>query len=255
MALSFQSRPDYESNGTLGLAPAEYELTGKMPLAVGDDSSETLRRLARWLTPNRTGALLQYRSRARIYDLELALFEPVRARAIELLRIRSGDTVLDIGCGTGLSFPAIEGSIGATGSIVGIEQSPEMLELARARAVENGWENVTLISAAVEDASIPHPANRALFHFTHDIMRTPNALGNVRRHLKPGARVVAAGLKWAPLRAMPLNLLVWGAALRSTTTLEGLARPWSHLEELAPNLQVEEMLGGMVYLASGEVRA
>lgn len=225
-----------------------------MPLGVGDDSSETLRRLVRFFSPNRTGALLQYRSRAGIYDLELALFEPVRARAIELLRLNSGDSVLDIGCGTGLSFPAIERSIGATGSIIGIEQSPEMIELARTRATENRWENVTLISAAVEDAMIPHPADRALFHFTHDIMRTPNALANVRRHLKPGARVVAAGLKWAPLRVMPLNLFVWGAALRSTTTLEGLARPWSHLEELAPGLQVEEMLGGMVYLASGDLR-
>ena len=223
-------------------------------MAIGDDSSDTLRRLARWLTPNRTGALLQYRSRARIYDLELSLFEPVRARAIELLRINSGDTVLDIGCGTGLSFPAIERSIGATGSIIGIEQSPDMIELARTRANKNGWENVTLIAAAVEDAKIPHPADRAIFHFTHDIMRTPLAVANVRQNLKPGARVVAAGLKWAPLRAMPLNLFVWGAALRSTTTLEGLARPWSHLEELVTDLQVEEMLGGMVYLASGNIR-
>ena len=222
---------------------------------VGDDRSKTLQRLARFLTPNRSGALLQYRSRAGIYDLELALFEPVRQRAIELLRIGSGDTVLDIGCGTGLSLPAIEGLIGTGGSIVGIEQSPEMIGLARARATENGWENLTLISASVEDAEIPIAADAALLHFTHDIMRTPGALANVRRHLKPGARVVAAGLKWAPIRAMPLNLLVWGAALRSTTTLEGLARPWSHLEELISGLMVEEMLGGMVYVASGVVSA
>ena len=216
---------------------------------------QAFRRLARYLTPNRSGALLQYRSRARIYDLELALFEPIRARAIELLRLSTGDTVLDIGCGTGLSFPAIERSIGATGSIVGIEQSPEMLEIARARAAENEWKNVRLVSAAVEDAKIPLTADAALFNFTHDIMRTRGALANVRRHLKPGARVVAAGLKWAPMRAMPLNLLVWGAALRSTTTLEGLARPWSHLEDLVAGLEVEEMLGGTVYLASGAVSA
>ena len=220
-----------------------------------NERSRISRRLARLLTPNRSGALLQYRSRARIYDLELALFEPVRARAIELLRAGSQDAVLDIGCGTGLSFPALERLIGAGGSIVGIEQSPEMLELARARAAENAWRNVRLVSAAVEDAEIPLVADAALFNFTHDIMRTRGALANVRRHLKPGARVVAAGLKWAPMRAMPLNLLVWGAALRSTTTLEGLARPWSHLEELVAGLEIEELLGGMVYLASGEIPA
>ena len=69
-----------------------------------DDRSQPFQRLTRWFTPNRSTALRQYRSRARIYDLELLLFEPVRHRAIELLRLKKGDRVLDVGCGTGLSF-------------------------------------------------------------------------------------------------------------------------------------------------------
>ncbi len=220
-----------------------------------DDRSQPFQRLTRWLTPNRSTAIRQYRSRARIYDFELALFEPVRQRAIDLLRLKNGDRVLDVGCGTGLSFSALEGLVGPEGSIVGIEQSPEMLERARARAAENGWNNVALIAASVEEAAIPVTADAALFHFTHDIMRTPKALANVCSHLKPGARVVAAGLKWAPIRAMPLNLLVWNAALRSTSTREGLARPWSHLEPLLSRLEMEQMLGGAVYIASGVVRS
>jgi ubiquinone/menaquinone biosynthesis C-methylase UbiE len=219
-----------------------------------DDRSQPFQRLTRWLTPNRSTALRQYRSRARIYDLELLLFEPVRQAAIDLLRLKKGDRVLDVGCGTGLSFTALEGLVGADGAIVGIEQSPEMLERARARADENNWNNVTLISASVEDAAIPLAADAALFHFTHDIMRTPKALANIVSHLKPGARVVAAGLKWAPVRTMPLNLFVWNAALRSTSTLEGLARPWSHLEAILQELEIEQMLGGTVYVASGIVK-
>jgi trans-aconitate methyltransferase len=219
-----------------------------------DDPSQPFQRLTRWLTPNRSTALRQYRSRARIYDFELLLFEPVRQRAIDLLRLKHGDRVLDVGCGTGLSFTALEGMVGADGSIVGIEQSPEMLERARTRAAENNWTNVTLISASVEDASIRLAADAALFHFTHDIMRTADALANVVSHLKPGARIVAAGLKWAPIRTMPLNLFVWNAALRSTSTLEGLARPWSNLEPLVSGLEVEQMLGGTVYVASGVVK-
>jgi len=219
-----------------------------------DDRSQPFQRLTRWLTPNRSTALRQYRSRARIYDLELLLFEPVRHRAIDLMHLKNGDRVLDVGCGTGLSFAALEGLVGAAGSIVGIEQSPEMLERARARAAENNWKNVTLISASVEEAAIPFAADAALFHFTHDIMRTARALANVVGHLKPGARIVAAGLKWAPIRTMPLNLLVWNAALRSTSTLEGLARPWSHLEPLVSGLEVEQMLGGTVYVATGVIK-
>ncbi len=219
-----------------------------------DDRSQPFQRLTRWLAPNRYTALRQYRSRARIYDLELALFEPVRQRAINLLRLKNGDRVLDVGCGTGLSFTALEGLVGPEGSIVGIEQSPEMLERARARAAENGWKNVALISASVEEAALPLAADAALFHFTHDIMRTPNALANVCRHLKRGGRIVAAGLKWAPIWAMPLNIVVWNAAMRSTSTREGLARPWSHLEPLVSQLEVEQMLGGTVYIASGVVK-
>ena len=218
-----------------------------------DDRSQPFQRLTRWLTPNRSTAIRQYRSRARIYDLELALFEPVRQRAIGRLRLKNGDRVLDVGCGTGLSFSALEGLVGPEGSIVGIEQSPEMIERARARAADNGWQNVALIAASVEEAAIPLAADAALFHFTHDIMRTRNALANVCRHLKPGGRIVAAGLKWAPMRTMPLNILVWNAAMRSTSTLEGLARPWSHLEPLVSELVLEQMLGGTVYIASGVV--
>jgi ubiquinone/menaquinone biosynthesis C-methylase UbiE len=219
-----------------------------------DDRSQPFQRLTRWFTPNRSTALRQYRSRARIYDLELLLFEPVRHRAIELLHLKKSDRVLDVGCGTGLSFASLESWIGVEGSIVGIEQSPEMLERARVRAVENSWQNIELISASVEEAAIPLAADAAIFHFTHDIMRTRGALANVVSHLKPGARVVAAGLKWAPVRTMPLNLFVWNAALRSTSTLEGLARPWSHLEPILQELEVEQMLGGTVYVASGIVK-
>jgi SAM-dependent methyltransferase len=220
----------------------------------GDDRSQPFQRITRWLTPNRSTALRQYRSRARIYDLELFLFEPVRQRAIELLRLKNGERVLDVGCGTGLSFTALEDLVGADGSIVGIEQSPEMLERARARATDNNWRNVEFVSASVEEAAIPFAADAALFHFTHDIMRTPKAVANVVGHLKPGARIVAAGLKWAPVRTLPLNLFVWNAALRSTSTLEGLARPWTNLEAILQELEVEQMLGGTVYIASGIVK-
>jgi ubiquinone/menaquinone biosynthesis C-methylase UbiE len=217
------------------------------------ERSRNFARLTRWFTPNRDSALAQYRSRAPIYDLELALLTPVRQRAIEMLGLKRGDNVLDVGCGTGLSFAALEQLIGAQGTVTGIEQSPEMLELARKRALENHWQNVTLIPSPIEDAAIPRAVDAALFHFTHDIMRTRNAVANVVKNVRPGGTIVAAGLKWAPLRSMALNPLVWGAAKRSTSTLEGLARPWSYLEQLVPNLLVEEMLAGTVFVVKATI--
>ena len=207
-------------------------------------------------TPRRSpldhsAALAQYRRRAGVYDIELALFEPVRRRAVERLALRTGDVVFDVGCGTGLSLPLLQPLVGAKGRIVGIEQSPEMIAKARERVALQGWKNVELIEASVEAARLARRADAALFHFTHDILREPLAIANVLRHLRPGARVVACGLQWAPFWAWPVNLLVFGAARHSVTSLAGLGSPWSLLAKHLSGLQVEKVMAGGVFIASG----
>ncbi|MGH6639484.1 MAG: class I SAM-dependent methyltransferase [Polaromonas sp.] len=201
--------------------------------------------------PDREAALAQYRARASFYDFELALLGPIRREAIARLALRSGDTVLDVGCGTGLSFEPLQQDIGAQGRIVGIEQCPEMLQQARDRIEQSQWKNVTTLCAPVELAEIPVMADAALFHFTHDILRQPEAVANVVRHLKPGAHVVAAGLQWAGPWLWPVNGFVLPAALHSTTTLEGLDRPWDKLAGQVGNMEVTTRLLGAVYIASG----
>ncbi|WP_372526253.1 class I SAM-dependent methyltransferase [Piscinibacter sp.] len=203
--------------------------------------------------PDRTAALEQYRRRVGFYDLELALFEPIRHKAISRLGLQRGEVVLDVGCGTGLSLALLRRGIGAKGRIIGIEQSPEMIGKARERVAQNRWNNVTLLCSPVETADIPELADAALFHFTHDILRRPEAVDNVVRHLKPGAHVVASGLKWAGTWAIPVNLLVLPAALHSVTSLEGLQKPWSKLAARTGPLDVESMLLGAVYVASGRL--
>lgn len=203
--------------------------------------------------PDRDAALAQYRRRADVYDLELALFEPIRRRAIARLAPQPGEVVLDIGCGTGLSLSLLRQGVGARGRIVGIEQSPEMLEQARRLVGRMRWRNVTLLCSPVEAAELGLQADAALFHFTHDILRNAGAVEHVMRHLRPGARVVSSGLKWAPAWRLPVNLVVLPAALRSVTTLEGLHAPWSRIEPYAGPLEIESLLLGAVYIASGRV--
>jgi len=201
--------------------------------------------------PDRDEAIAQYRSRVSVYDLEIAVAEPIRRRAIARLGLKPGETVLDVGCGTGLSFPHVEKYIGPQGAIIGVEQSPDMIGKARARADENGWANVTLINAPAEEARISPAADAAVFHFTHDLMQTPAALDNVFRSLKRGARVVATGLKWARWWSPGVNLMVRVAAMRSTTTMAGLELPWRYLEPHLTGMVVEATAGGGTYLAYG----
>ncbi len=205
------------------------------------------------VAPDREAALSQYRDRAPIYDLELRIFDPIRRRAINRLWLRRGSTVIDVACGTGLSFERLRKQVGSKGHVIGIDQSAEMLARARERVERNGWSNFTLIQSPIESAEISVAADAALFHFTHDVMRTRDAVCNVIRSLRPGARVVATGLKWAPPWAMPVNMAVFYAAMRSVSTFEGLARPWSLLEPLLADFSLEERQARSVYIASGRV--
>jgi demethylmenaquinone methyltransferase/2-methoxy-6-polyprenyl-1,4-benzoquinol methylase len=206
---------------------------------------------ARRGAPDRRAALAQYRRRARIYDAELALFEPIRADAVELLHLQPGATVLDVGCGTGLSFGLLHKCLGRAGRIIGIEQSPEMMAQARARVREHHWPHVELVCAPAASARLHGRADAALFHFTHDILREDAALDNVLSHLKPGARVVATGLQWAPPWAVPTNAFVMLAALHSVTSFEGLGHPWSKLAQRLRGVNVEHALMGGIFIASG----
>lgn len=200
-------------------------------------------------------ALDQYRRRAAVYDFEIALFEPVRRRAVAHLALQPGEVVLDMGCGTGLSLPLLHAAVGEAGHVIGVEPSPEMIALARQRVHTMGARHVTLIAAPAEAARLPEAADAVLFHFTHDVMRDAAALAHVLGQLKPGARVVACGLQWAGLWAWPINLMVLPAALRSVTSLEGLYKPWSHLEPQVRIERVEALMAGGVYLVNGVLAA
>jgi ubiquinone/menaquinone biosynthesis C-methylase UbiE len=205
--------------------------------------------------PDRAAALAQYRRRAALYDLELALFEPIRRQAIARLAPQRGEVVLDVGCGTGLSFALLRAGVGARGRIIGVEQSAEMIAKARERVAAAGWRNVTLVCAPAETAGIDGRADAALFHFTHDVLQRPEAVAHVLRHLKPGARVVATGLKWAQGWTAAANALVLPAALHSVTSLAGLDRPWSGLERHTGPLDVQTLVFDTIYIASGRVAA
>ncbi|MEZ5703233.1 MAG: methyltransferase domain-containing protein [Burkholderiaceae bacterium] len=200
----------------------------------------------------RRSALQQYRMRAHQYDLELQPFEPLRQEAIARLRLQPGEVVVDVGCGTGLSFAPLMEKLGPTGRVVGIEQCPEMMTRASERIDRSDWKTqVSLIQASAQEAQWRGRADAAIFHFTHDVLRSPAAIGNVLAHLRPGARVVATGLQWAAPWAGPVNLFVMGAALYSVTSLDGLAQPWSELAKRLQDFEHQPTWMGCVYIATG----
>jgi ubiquinone/menaquinone biosynthesis C-methylase UbiE len=206
------------------------------------------------MPPDRKLSIARYQTYAKTYDQQQtrnSAVEQNRKRVVELLRVQHGDVVLDAGCGTGLNFALIEEAIGPEGTLIGIDQSPEMLEQAKERMTANGWQNVRLVDAPIESINLPVQADAILFGFVHDILQSDEALDAIFRHAKPGARVASIGYKWAPWWALPWNYVIWNMTRRSVTTRENFGAPWRKLQRYVPDLQTESTFGGAMYLAWG----
>ncbi len=97
-------------------------------------------------------ALFGRQARRGYYDLlptlgGLGSRSPIRRRMVAKLGLRTDDRVLDIACGTGLGFAALESALGPDGEIVGVDFTPEMLARAARRTARRGWSNVRLVEA------------------------------------------------------------------------------------------------------------
>lgn len=202
--------------------------------------------------PDRAFAIDSYRTLAPAYDASCRWIEPVRRRAVELLRLQPGQTVLDIAAGTGKSLPALAAAVGPRGRVIAVEQSPEMVAIARQRIAELGLAQVELLLAPVEDARIDARADALLFHYTHDVLRTPAALQRVFAVARPQATVVVAGFKLASGWRALFNPWFKARAHGYLSTFEGARAPWSHLMRHVPDFRVqEEYFLGSGYLGLG----
>jgi arsenite methyltransferase len=204
--------------------------------------------------PDPRRAVEKYRRHASGYDASARRTMDIRRRAVAWLELAPGERVLDVACGTGLSFELLAQGVGPAGRVVGVEVSPEMLALARARVERERLPQVQLIEASMEEARLEGWFDAVLFHYTHDVLQTPRALANIFAHVKPGARVAVAGAKHPPAWLYPLRLLrLWNARPYLTTT-RGLERPWAGLAPYVEEMKVRPLLLGTNYIARARAR-
>ena len=196
-----------------------------------------------------------YGERARSYERDTEAFQPYRRAVVEALPLRSGQVVLDVGCGTGLCCGLLRDKVGPEGGVVGIEESPEMAAVAREHIACEGWDNVTVVQAQAEDAEIGLTADAALFCAVHDILQSPDALRNVLTRLRPGAWVAAGGGKWAAPVMVALNSMVGMLHAPYVRDFSGFDRPWRQLERLVEDVRVEELAFGSGYVMTGRTPA
>jgi demethylmenaquinone methyltransferase/2-methoxy-6-polyprenyl-1,4-benzoquinol methylase len=197
----------------------------------------------------------KYRRNVWGYDLLVRRStERLRREAVAMLALRLGDRVLDLGCGTGLSFPLLRAAVGDGGIVYGVDVSPDMLDRARGKIAEAGWTNVLPVEGDAEHLPLKEPVDGVLCFYTHDIMLSPTALPRVIQSLRPEGRMVAAGAKLARgWRGWVINPLTVLYSLPAVTTLDHRRsyEPFSLMRSLLTDFTVEERLLGSQYLAWG----
>ncbi len=129
-----------------------------------------------------------------------AIAEPVSTELLRTADLRSGERVVDVACGTGVITRKAAEAVGPTGSVAGIDVAPDMLEVARAAALDVSaidWHEADAASLPLPDECCDVVLCQMGLMFMED---RPAALREMHRVLAPGGRVVTN----APGRIQPL---------------------------------------------------
>jgi demethylmenaquinone methyltransferase/2-methoxy-6-polyprenyl-1,4-benzoquinol methylase len=203
----------------------------------------------------------KYQLSAKYYDFAVQLgcrliglnIEAYRSRAVELLHLKRGDRVVELGCGTGLNFRRIIEQIGPEGRIIGVDISSNMLASARERVERFGWKNIELVQSDIAAYDFPKEVNRILsvgvFGYVAEYDHVIEAASHA---LVPGGRIVIVDGKrperW-PLWLLKLFVGLWRPF---GLTLDYFNRhTWESVERYFQETAFEDMYGGLLYISSG----
>ncbi len=111
--------------------------------------------------------------------------------ALRFVAPRSGERVLDIGCGFGDTTQRIAGLVGPAGGVLGVDAAPRFIETAKREAAQAGIENVRFEVIDVENAAFDECFELAFSRMGTMFFANPvAALRNVRKALRPEGRLV-----------------------------------------------------------------
>jgi ubiquinone/menaquinone biosynthesis C-methylase UbiE len=131
-----------------------------------------------------TDAQTFYGRWARLYDL-VARYTPgirrVRRRAVAACRLEPGDTVLEMGCGSGANLPLLREAVGTEGRVVGLDFTRQLLDRGRALVGANtggwgvppGYDNVSFVQGDATCPPVDGPVDAVLATFVVGMLEDP----------------------------------------------------------------------------------
>lgn len=205
-----------------------------------------------------------YRQRAAHYDWLSRLYYLIgfrytgyRKKAVATLGLQAGDTVVEIGCGTGANFSLLQQVIGPTGKIIGVDLTDAMLAQARQRVKQAGWQNVELVRSDAVAYRFPQDVDGIISTYALTLS------ANYEQVIANGAQALKAGRRWVLLdfkapKAWPPWLVKIGMFFIRPFggSLEMVDRhPWELFPRYLENVHLQNLYLGIAYIVSGEARA
>jgi demethylmenaquinone methyltransferase/2-methoxy-6-polyprenyl-1,4-benzoquinol methylase len=202
-----------------------------------------------------------YRRRAPRYDLNSHLYwlvgypvDRYRREGVDALRLRRGDAVVELGCGTGHNLPILREAVGAEGRVIGVDLTDAMLAQARRRVERAGWHNVELLRSDAAAFTWPPRVDGVLSTYALTLVpEFDDVIRGAAAALGPGKRMVVVDLK-APDGWPRWVLRTVVALARPFGVTLGLAErhPWESMRRHFTSVEVREHYLGTTYVAIGE---
>ncbi len=114
----------------------------------------------------------------------------------DLADLQEGESVIDLGSGSGMDAFFAADAVGAEGSVVGIDFTPEQLEKSRALAAENGFAQVEFREGRIDRMPVPDDSfDCAISNGVVNLAPEKAAVfADAARVLRPGGRIALADI-------------------------------------------------------------
>jgi len=201
-----------------------------------------------------------YQKYARNYDLVIKFYrliglhiEDYREHAVDLLNLKQGDCVLDLGCGTGLNFPHILKKIGPEGRLIGVDFSSEMLACAKERIKRSSWENVQLVHSDIAAYNFPSDINGVISTGVFGYLDERNRIIEKISHiLEPEGRLaIIDGKHPSRWPSWLFKLFIWLSSPYGVTEDYFNSDTRELVERYFQNITYKEVYGGLIFILAG----